>query len=106
MLAFKVAETAKPERIGAVHALRPSGAIARLERTGNPKILQAAKKRGWRSAPLRPSRHGGAWRFSKSWISSGKLTSDSARPCRKIIRRLCSLPQRSQQRATDGLPQR
>ena len=38
--AFEDAGVAKPEHVGAVHVLRHSGAIARLERTGNPKALQ------------------------------------------------------------------
>ena len=38
--AFEKAGIAKPEHVGAVHVLRHSGAIARLEQTGNPKSLQ------------------------------------------------------------------
>ena len=38
--AFETAGVAKPEHVGAVHVLRHSGAIARLEQTGNPKALQ------------------------------------------------------------------
>ena len=30
----------KPDHVGAVHVLRHSGAIARLEATGNPRALQ------------------------------------------------------------------
>lgn len=38
--AFDAAGIVKPEHVGAVHVLRHSGAIARLEQTGNPKALQ------------------------------------------------------------------
>ena len=38
--AFEKAGIATPEHVGAVHVLRHSGAIARLEQTGNPKALQ------------------------------------------------------------------
>ena len=38
--AFDVAGINKPPHVGAVHVLRHSGAIARLEATGNPKSLQ------------------------------------------------------------------
>ena len=38
--AFEMAGIIKPEHVGAVHVLRHSGAIARLEQTGNPKALQ------------------------------------------------------------------
>ena len=38
--AFQAAGIAKPDHVGAVHVLRHSGAIARLEQTGNPKALQ------------------------------------------------------------------
>ena len=38
--AFETSAIAKPEHVGAVHVLRHSGAIARLEQTGNPKALQ------------------------------------------------------------------
>ena len=38
--AFEDAGVVKPEHVGAVHVLRHSGAIARLEQTGNPKALQ------------------------------------------------------------------
>ena len=38
--AFEAAGVAKPAHVGAVHVLRHSGAIARLEQTGNPKALQ------------------------------------------------------------------
>ncbi len=38
--AFDVAGISKPAHVGAVHVLRHSGAIARLEQTGNPKALQ------------------------------------------------------------------
>ena len=38
--AFEVAGIEKPPGVGAVHVLRHSGAIARLEQTGNPKALQ------------------------------------------------------------------
>ena len=38
--AFETAGIVKPEHVGAVHVLRHSGAIARLEQTGNPKALQ------------------------------------------------------------------
>ena len=38
--AFEEAGLQKPDHVGAVHVLRHSGAIARLEATGNPKALQ------------------------------------------------------------------
>ena len=38
--AAALAGIAIPEGVGAVHVLRHSGAIARLEQTGNPKALQ------------------------------------------------------------------
>ena len=38
--AFEVAGVEKPPGVGAVHVLRHSGAIARLEQNGNPKALQ------------------------------------------------------------------
>ena len=38
--AFDASGIAKPDHVGAVHVLRHSGAIARLEQTGNPKALQ------------------------------------------------------------------
>ena len=38
--AFELAGVDKPPHVGAVHVLRHSGAIARLEETGNPKALQ------------------------------------------------------------------
>ncbi len=38
--AFQTGGVAKPEHVGAVHVLRHSGAIARLEENGNPKALQ------------------------------------------------------------------
>ncbi len=38
--AFEKAGIAKPAHVGAVHILRHSGAIARLEVTGNPKAVQ------------------------------------------------------------------
>ena len=38
--AFQAAGIAKPDHVGAVHVLRHSGAIARLDQTGNPKALQ------------------------------------------------------------------
>jgi integrase len=38
--AFQEAGLRKPEHVGTVHVLRHSGAIARLEATGNPKAVQ------------------------------------------------------------------
>ena len=38
--AFEVVGINKPPHVGAIHVLRHSGAIARLEATGNPKSLQ------------------------------------------------------------------
>ena len=38
--AFETAGIAEPAHIGAVHVLRHSGAIARLEQIGDPKALQ------------------------------------------------------------------
>ena len=38
--AFDASGIAKPDHVGAVHVLRHSGAIARLEQAGNPKALQ------------------------------------------------------------------
>jgi integrase len=38
--AFQVTGIPKPEHVGAVHVLRHSGALYRLEQTGNPKAVQ------------------------------------------------------------------
>ncbi len=38
--ALDVAGIGKPDHVGAVHVLRHSGAIARMEETGNPKAVQ------------------------------------------------------------------
>ena len=38
--AFEVSGVLKPPHVGAVHVLRHSGLIERLEATGNPKAVQ------------------------------------------------------------------